>query len=149
MQEHLIKIRQAEPNDFEKLANIWLETSIEAHDFIPKSYWVNNKSAMQNHYLPMSEVYLIEEAGQVCAFIALVENKVAAIFVSPGKQGKGLGKLLISHAKKLRKELELNVYQENENSVAFYKANGFRILKESLDTETQAKEFVMLWENSI
>lgn len=149
MQEHLIKIRQAEPKDFEKLANIWLESSIDAHDFIPKSYWVNNKSAMQNQYLPMSEVYLVEEAGKVHAFIALVENNVAAIFVSPSKQGKGLGKLLISHAKKLRNKLELNVYQENESSVAFYKANGFEILKESLDSNTQAKEFVMLWKSTL
>ena len=46
-------------------------------------------------------------------------------------------------------ELELNVYQENESSVAFYKANGFEILKESLDSNTQAKEFVMLWKSTL
>lgn len=100
---------------------------------------------MQEKYLPMSEVYLAEETGNVCGFIALVENKIAAIFVSPKHQRKGIGKRLISFAKKIKTQLELNVYQDNKNSVKFYELNDFKILKETVDDEIKAKEFVMFW----
>ncbi|AWV86193.1 N-acetyltransferase [Acinetobacter radioresistens] len=140
-----INIRPASSDDFEKLVDIWFEASIRAHHFIPESYWEENKVEMQNNYLPRSEVYLAEDEQQIYGFIALVENEIAAIFVAPDQQGKGIGKLLISHAKNLRPQLVLNVYQDNKNSIAFYKSEGFEVVQESLETETQSKVFVMSW----
>ncbi|MEN8291953.1 N-acetyltransferase [Acinetobacter radioresistens] len=140
-----INIRPASSDDFEKLVDIWFEASIRAHHFIPESYWEENKVEMQNNYLPRSEVYLAEDEQQIYGFIALVENEIAAIFVAPDQQGKGIGKLLISHAKNLRPQLVLNVYQDNKNSIAFYKSEGFEVAQESFETETQSKVFVMSW----
>ncbi|RJL73037.1 N-acetyltransferase [Acinetobacter radioresistens] len=140
-----INIRPARSDDFEKLVDIWFEASIRAHHFIPESYWEENKAEMQNNYLPRSEVYLAEDEQQIYGFIALVENEIAAIFVAPDQQGKGIGKLLISHAKNLRPQLVLNVYQDNKNSIAFYKSEGFEVVQESFETETQSKVFVMSW----
>ncbi|MEN8381208.1 N-acetyltransferase [Acinetobacter radioresistens] len=140
-----INIRPASSDDFEKLVDIWFEASIRAHHFIPESYWEENKAEMQNNYLPRSEVYLAEDEQQIYGFIALVENEIAAIFVAPDQQGKGIGKLLISHAKNLRPQLVLNVYQDNKNSIAFYKSEGFEVVQESFETETQSKVFVMSW----
>lgn len=140
-----INIRPASSDDFEKLVDIWFEASIRAHHFIPESYWEENKAEMQNNYLPRSEVYLAEDEQQIYGFIALVENEIAAIFVAPDQQGKGIGKLLISHAKNLRPQLVLNVYQDNKNSIAFYKSEGFEVVQESFETKTQSKVFVMSW----
>lgn len=52
-------IRKATHKDIKKLAEIWLKTSIIAHDFIPEKYWTDNKSLMEEQYLPNSEVYLV------------------------------------------------------------------------------------------
>jgi putative acetyltransferase len=144
----LYEIRKATSNDFNELTRIWLQASIKAHHFIPASYWESNTTKMQEIYLPMSEVYIAEDAINIYGFIALVEDTVAAIFVSPEHQAKGIGKQLISYAQEMRSRLELNVYQENKNSIKFYLASGFRIINEGLDTATNAKEYVMLWEKS-
>jgi len=144
----LYEIRKATSNDFNELTKIWLQASIKAHHFIPASYWESNTTKMQEIYLPMSEVYIAEDAINIYGFIALVEDTVAAIFVSPEHQAKGIGKQLISYAQEMRSRLELNVYQENKNSIKFYLASGFRIINEGLDTATNAKEYVMLWEKS-
>ncbi|OEC92325.1 N-acetyltransferase [Acinetobacter sp. YK3] len=144
----MYEIRKATSNDFNELTKIWLQASIKAHHFIPVSYWESNTTKMQEIYLPMSEVYIAEDAINIYGFIALVEDTVAAIFVSPEHQAKGIGKQLISYAQDMRSRLELNVYQENKNSVKFYLASGFRIINEGLDTATNAKEYVMLWEKS-
>lgn len=144
----MYEIRKATSNDFNELTKIWLQASIKAHHFIPASYWESNTTKMQEIYLPMSEVYIAEDAINIYGFIALVEDTVAAIFVSPEHQAKGIGKQLISYAQEMRSRLELNVYQENKNSIKFYLASGFRIINEGLDTATNAKEYVMLWEKS-
>ncbi|WDZ52816.1 N-acetyltransferase [Acinetobacter vivianii] len=144
----MYEIRKATSNDFNELTKIWLQASIKAHHFIPASYWESNITKMQEIYLPMSEVYIAEDAINIYGFIALVEDTVAAIFVSPEHQAKGIGKQLISYAQEMRSRLELNVYQENKNSVKFYLASGFRVINEGLDTATNAKEYVMLWEKS-
>lgn len=139
-------IRQADPHDFSELTEIWFNASVKAHDFISEIYWKNNKVKMHDTYLPMSEVYLVEDMSNIYGFIALVENKIAAIFVSPELQGKGIGKLLINHAKGIRNNLELSVYQKNINSVRFYESVGFKVVAETLDEETRSKEFLMRWE---
>lgn len=140
-----ITIRQANTNDFGALTEIWFNASVKAHDFIPEKYWKNNKVQMHDTYLPMSEVYLAEDLTNIYGFIALVENTIAAIFVSPEQQGKGVGKLLINHAKGIRSHLELNVYQQNTSSIRFYESVGFKVLEETFDSKTQTKEFLMQW----
>ena len=143
-----MEIRQANIHDFSYLTEIWFNASVKAHDFIPEIYWENNKVKMQDTYLPMSEVYLVENTNNIYGFIALVENTIAAIFVSPEQQGKGIGKLLINHAKGIRNNLELNVYQQNTNSIRFYKSVGFKVVEETLDEETESKEFLMRWDEA-
>ena len=94
------EIRRANIHDFSELTDIWFNASVKAHDFIPETYWENNKIQMQNTYLPMSEVYLVENTSNIYGFIALVENTIAAIFVSPEQQGKGIGRKLLSKVEK-------------------------------------------------
>lgn len=141
-----ISIRQANTDDFSELTEIWLDASLKAHDFIPASYWQSHKLAMQHSYLPIAEVYLAENTGTILGFIALMQDKIAALFVSPQKQGQGVGTLLINYAKAMRSELELGVYQQNQNSVRFYQSVGFKIIKEMTDVETNTQELLMRWE---
>ena len=35
-------IRKLEDKDIDKVMNIWLESTIKAHDFISKEYWESN-----------------------------------------------------------------------------------------------------------
>lgn len=141
-----IQIRAASPEDYAKLAELWLEASILAHDFIDPAYWVQNKNKMQHEYLPMSDVYIAESGGEIKGFIALLANQIAAIFVAPQSQGQGIGGRLISHAKSLKAQLQLSVYQANHNSVQFYLSKGFQIAAESVDAQTNAAEYVMRWD---
>ena len=35
-------VRRMEETDLDSVMQIWLESNIKAHDFIPKEYWENN-----------------------------------------------------------------------------------------------------------
>ncbi|MNY66197.1 putative N-acetyltransferase YjaB [compost metagenome] len=75
----------------------------------------------------------------------MLGNQLAALFVDPGHQGKGLGKQLLEHAKKLRDELTLAVYKENTPSFAFYQSQGFEVIKEQVDDQTGHGEYLMAY----
>ena len=98
---------------------------------------------MREVYLPSAETYVFEEDGHLKGFIALKGDLLAALFVVPRFQGKGIGSQLMALAKKQRKKLCLTVYLENIKSVAFYKKCGFRIVRQQIDSATGHAELVM------
>ena len=138
-------IRKIKKYDLEQVLNIWLETSIVAHNFIERNYWVSKLNDMKNIYIPNSETYVYESETDIYGFFSLSENILAAIFVKPDQQGRGIGTKLLQKAKKLRNELRLTVYRENSKSVLFYEKAGFRYVKEQKDENTGHLEIIMQW----
>lgn len=137
-------IRLFKPQDIAKLVELWYDASVIAHDFIEKNYWEEKKKEMTEIYIPNSETYVYEQAGQIIGFVSLLENYIAAIFVAPAQQGKGVGKALMQFVKQQRKTLTLGVYAKNINSIAFYKKQGFVVVEEKIDEPTGEQELVMV-----
>lgn len=140
-----MEIRKLDTKDIETVVELWYETSIIAHDFIPASYWEKNKDAMASIYLPKSETYLAVKDEKIAGFIAMAENFLAAIFVDNKSQGIGIGKKLLNFIKEKRTEIQLKVYKKNTQTVEFYKSQGFKILSENKEEETGENEFLMEW----
>lgn len=140
-------IRAFKEEDMEAVIRIWLEASILSHSFIDKAYWEEKADAMRTLYLPLSEVVVDEDKdmGEVVAFIAFVEDYLAALFVAPAHQKKGVGSRLLALAKKMRDTLELSVYAENERAVAFYRKNGFRMTNKRIEEMTGHTELLMVF----
>ncbi|MGF1684262.1 N-acetyltransferase [Photobacterium minamisatsumaniensis] len=136
-------IRQYTSQDIETVLDIWLTASIKAHDFVKPEFWESQLSAMRDIYIPASKSYVFEVDSKVVGFYSLYENLLAAIFVSPEWQGKGIGKQLIAHAKQQSSELTLNVYKDNEATYKFYLAQGFKIDNEHVCEHTGCAEYAM------
>ncbi|EGQ7940760.1 N-acetyltransferase [Vibrio vulnificus] len=136
-------IRKYNENDMDSVLEIWLKASVRAHDFISAEFWESQVENMRSIYIPASETYVYEAESKVVGFCALYENSLAAIFVSPELQGKGIGKQLLSHAKTQRAELSLSVYKENQASYLFYLSQGFKVVSEQLDEHTGHPEYTM------
>lgn len=136
-------IRKPNGDDIAKIADIWLEASIVAHDFIKPQYWLDNKEVMEQIYLPNSQLWIYEDAGEIQGFIAMVENHIAAIFVAPNRQGLGIGQQLMAVAKAQYPNVNLCVYTQNTASIRFYHKQGFKMVNESLDENTGELEWLM------
>ena len=113
--------------------SIWLKASIRAHGFVAEEYWESRVDDMRKIYLPSSETYVFFENGAILGFFSLQGDSLAAMFVSPDAQGKGIGQQLMNKAKSLRRKLSLSVYGENEKSIQFYRKCGFKPAKERVD----------------
>ena len=138
-------IRAFKEEDTETVIRIWLAASVRSHSFIDKAYWEEKAEAMRTLYLPLSEIVVDEDraTGEVVAFMAFVEDYLAALFVAPEHQKMGVGSRLLALAKKMRGTLDLSVYAETERAVAFYQKNGFRITGERIEEMTGHTELLM------
>ncbi|USR97028.1 N-acetyltransferase [Aliivibrio fischeri] len=136
-------IRQYTPQDINAVLDIWLNSSIKAHDFVSAEFWVSQVDNMRDIYIPASKTYVVKVDSKVVGFYSLYENMLAAIFVSPEYQGKGVGKQLISHAKEQCPMLTLNVYSENVASYQFYLSQGFTVISEQVCEHTGRMEYTM------
>jgi len=138
-------IRKLKTSDIDQIVQLWYETSVQAHDFIPASYWMQNKTKMASEYLPQSQTYLAIIDDQIAGFVSMIDNYLAAIFIKTEMQRKGIGKRLIDYIKQQRNTIQLKVYRENSNSIDFYKSQGFVFLCESIDQPTGQIECLMEW----
>ena len=140
-------IRELRKADINKVANIWLDTNITAHYFIPAQYWQNNFELVKELLL-QATVYVYEHNQEIQGFIGLNDDYVEGIFVSDEMQSRGIGKILLDYIKDKKDRLQLKVYQKNVRAMSFYQREGFTIQSEEMDEFTREKEYVMNWESS-
>lgn len=138
-------IRELRKADLNRVADIWLDTNLRTHYFIPVQYWKDNFSLVKEMLL-QAEVYVYESDQKIQGFVGLSNEHIEGIFVSDEIQSHGIGKLLLDHIKNKKSKLTLNVYQNNFRAISFYQREGFEIQYEDLDEATEEKEYVMIWE---
>lgn len=139
-------IRAFEENDLTAIMQIWLDTNIKAHNFIPKKYWTDNYETVRS-ILPQAEVYVYEDDAtkQIVGFIGLSDDYIEGIFVRESVQSNGIGKQLLGYAKRIKSNMSLSVYQKNTRAIQFYQKEQFVIQSENTDDNTNQKEYVMIW----
>ena len=140
-----MRIRKLKNYDIPYVVELWYETSVLAHDFIPPDYWKDKKDAMASKYLPDSETYLAVDGNDIYGFISIVGNYLAAIFIKKDLQRSGIGKKLLDYVKKTKSSIELKVYKKNLDSIKFYIKQDFMIVSESNDESTNEIEVLMRW----
>ena len=136
-------IRKLETEEIDEVLDIWLKASIAAQGFIDETFWKSNLDAMRTIYIPSSETYVYEEDDVIKGFFSIKNVTLAAMFVSPEFQGKGVGRKLMDKAKVLSDRLNLTVYKENSRSMDFYMKCGFEPIKEKVDEHTGHIEILM------
>ena len=139
-------IRKFETQDLDTVMQIWLHGNLDAHAFIPASFWKAH-FGMVRDMLPQAELYVHENEAprQIDGFIGLTGNHIEGIFVAKAARSKGVGKALLEYAKSRKPSLTLSVYQKNQRALAFYRREQFVVQSEGIDEDTNEAEIQMLW----
>lgn len=138
-------IRTLQKADINRVVDIWLDTNIKAHSFIPSQYWKSNCDLVRE-MLPHAEVYVYENEQGIQGFAGLNGDYMEGIFVSDGMQSQGIGKRLLDFIKSKKVKLCLNVYRKNMRAIHFYQREGFKIQHEGIDESTDEKDYTMIWQ---
>lgn len=139
-------IRNLKNDDIDIVMELWKNSTIEAQNFIPDSYWLGNYDNVKNNYLPNSDTYVYEEDGEIKGFVSLIENIfIGGLFIRVDSQREGIGSVILDFLKERNDKLQLTVYDKNERAMKFYLKSGFKILNTEIDKKTREKEHLMEW----
>lgn len=139
-------VRALQEADINKVADVWLNTNIKAHNFIPAEYWKSNFKSVKEALL-LAEVYVYEYDTEIQGFIGMNGEYIEGVFVSDEYQSQGIGARLLNYIKNNRDKLSLSVYQKNSRAISFYQREGFEIQHSGLDEATGEKDYVMTWQH--
>ncbi|MBZ3935543.1 N-acetyltransferase [Methanimicrococcus blatticola] len=138
-------IEIARADQINEIAEIWLTSNIHGQDFIPAEYW-NRHFKSVKEMLPAAEIYIYIDNNKIEGFIGIMDEKyIAGLFVLPTRQSHGIGRQLIEECQKRYPFLELDAYSKNSRAVHFYLKNGFQIISEKINDETNELEYRMVW----
>lgn len=139
-------IRTFRPEDAGEVTGLWLESSAQAHPFLPESFAARAEADMREVFLPLSDevvLYVDDASGRIDAFMAFTGDFLGALFVRPAAQGRGIGGRMFRIALRMHPELTLAVYAENSRAVEFYTRHGLSVLDRRVEEASGCEELIM------
>ena len=102
-----------------------------------------SESLKQSFFSGLLQEYVWEENGEVLALLSIGQTvdedkqrsfEIWRVYVSPGEQGRGIGKRLLDFGEQKAAEsgyweIVIWAFQENRKAIAFYQKNGYEMKK--------------------
>lgn len=119
-------------SEFPAVVEVW-EASVRAtHHFLKEEDIQYFKPLILNEYLNAVDLRCIRNNEQhIVGFIGVAERNIEMLFIHPNTRGKGIGKFLTQYAIKELNSNKVDVNEDNEQAVGFYKSMGFKIIGRS------------------
>lgn len=124
-----IMINIASQRDYPAIIELW-ELSVRAsHLFLPEDYLQRIKN-LPHPILPTVKlfVYLDNDHKTINGFLGVSEEKIEMLFIHPDKRGQGIGSLLNNFSVEQLRTYKVDVNEQNEKAVSFYKKLGYEIV---------------------
>lgn len=129
-------IRSYQDSDLNELIAAWESASELAHPFLSDTFQAQVRKDIPALYLPNADTWVVVADNHVVGFIALIGNKIGAIFLQPAYHGKKLGKLMMDKAKELHASVEVEVFEKNSIGRNFYSQCGFELIEQKFHRPT-------------
>lgn len=125
-------IREVSASEFPALLALW-EASVKAtHDFLPSAYIDELRPRLLNEWFAAVTLRAhVDDRNVIRGFVGTYENKIEMLFIDPVTRGKGIGKALAIYAISDLGCSLVDVNEQNEQAVAFYRHIGFTIFDRS------------------
>ena len=124
-----IMINSASQRDYPAIIELW-ELSVRAsHFFLPEDYLQKIKNLLPS-ILPTVKLFVhFDKDDQIITgFLGVSEEKIEMLFIHPAKRGQGIGRLLNNFALEQLQTYKVDVNEQNEQAVSFYKKIGYNVV---------------------
>ena len=118
--------------DMVNILKVW-ESSVKAtHLFLTQSDIISLRPFVEEGVKFISHLAVLrDENDTIQAFIGVHDHKIEMLFVNDTCRGKGLGKHLVSWAINTLDVKFVDVNEQNEQGLGFYKYMGFEVFDRS------------------
>ncbi len=143
-QGQVMKIESAEKTDYQQLIEIW-ESSVRAtHDFLTESDLIELRSLILDQYFKAVDLSVVRsDEGELLGFCGVSDGNIEMLFIAPKARGMGIGTLLTQHAISVQGATRVDVNEQNEQALGFYKHRGFEVIGRS-PLDGQGKPYPLL-----
>jgi len=122
-------INSASQRDYPAIIELW-ELSVRAsHLFLPEDYLQKIKNLLPS-ILPTVKlfVHFDKDDQTITGFLGVGDEKIEMLFIHPAKRGQGIGRLLNQFAVEQLQTYKVDVNEQNEQAVSFYKKIGYKVV---------------------
>ena len=118
--------------EYKEVVELW-EASVRAtHDFLKEEDIEYFKPLILNTYLDAVELKCFRNNDKkIIGFLGVAEQNLEMLFIHPDFRGKGIGKTLLDYSIENLKVTKVDVNEQNEQAVGFYKHYGFETTNRS------------------
>jgi putative acetyltransferase len=128
----------------DRLLEVW-EASVRAtHDFLSESDIQFFRPLVLPGLLSLEHLLCVRDVeGRIVAFLGVADGKMEALFVHPSFRRTGLGRRLARHAVVELGAASVDVNEQNQQAVGFYRRLGFEVEGRS-EVDSMGKPFPLL-----
>lgn len=126
------KIDYIDKKEYKNVVELW-ESSVRAtHHFLKEEDIEYFKSLILNTYLDAVELRCIRNNDKkIVGFLGVANQNLEMLFIHPEYRGKRIGKTLLDYSINQLNITKVDVNEQNEQAVGFYKYYGFETIKRS------------------
>lgn len=140
----LMVVEKLPPDTYHELIDIWEQSVRATHHFLPEDYIVQLKPLILENYFDAVDLFGVRDVeGSIQGFLGLSADKIEMLFIDSGIRGKGIGKALMHFAVVEKHIRKVDVNEQNEHTVAFYKKLAFAVTNR-LTTDSLGKPYPIL-----
>jgi putative acetyltransferase len=139
------KIEPINKTEYKEVVAIW-EASVRAtHHFLKEEDIAYFKPLILNTYLDAVELRCIRNnEKEIVGFLGVAEQNLEMLFIHPEYRGKRIGKALLDYAIDELNVTKVDVNEQNEQAVGFYKYCGFKTIGRS-ELDSSGKPYPILY----
>jgi GNAT superfamily N-acetyltransferase len=125
-------VRQAQPEDHDACARVFLAAYRQAFPDHPDAYYVPER---YDESIVGEEQWIAMLGGELVAVLSIFwpENFIHSLYVTPDCQGRGVGTALLDAVcREAHGNCELKCDRANRRAIAFYRLKGWREVGEGI-----------------
>jgi len=124
-----IMINSASQRDYPAIIELWELYVRASHLFLPEDYLQRIKKLLPSILEAVKLfVHLENDQKTITGFLGVTDEKIEMLFIHPDKRGQGIGTLLNKFAMEQLHTYKVDVNEQNEQAVGFYKRIGYEVV---------------------
>jgi putative acetyltransferase len=126
----MIRTEAASPSEYEVLLALWESSLLRTHHFLSSSDIAFLKPKVLEAF-PQVELFCAKDENKTLGFIGILKDKIEMLFVAPDELRRGVGSHLVGFALLCRAAKFVDVNEQNDKAILFYRHMGFEIFARS------------------
>ena len=138
------KIDTIQKSEYQEVVKVW-EASVRAtHHFLKEEDITYFKPLILNTYLDAVELRCIRNSNKkIIGFLGVAEQNLEMLFIDPNFRGQKIGKALLDYSICHLNVIKVDVNEQNDQAVGFYKHCGFEVIGRS-EVDASGKPYPIL-----